>query len=85
MGPGCLKGFQQVSRQSWKRGHWDRGLKDGIRWSLLSHYVFPTTCRLAIGYDEGTIVIKLGQEVPLASMDATGKLRQTAPLWLSYV
>ena len=30
--------------------------------------------RLAIGYDEGTIVIKLGHEVPVSSMDTnTGK------------
>jgi hypothetical protein len=33
------------------------------------------TNRIAIGYDEGTIVVKLGQEVPVASLDAnTGKL-----------
>jgi coatomer subunit beta' len=31
--------------------------------------------KVAIGYDEGTIVVKLGQEVPVASMDTnTGKL-----------
>lgn len=30
---------------------------------------------MAIGYDEGTIVVKLGQEVPVASLDPnTGKL-----------
>jgi hypothetical protein len=32
--------------------------------------------RLGIGYDEGTIVIKLGKEVPVASMDTnTGERR----------
>lgn len=27
-----------------------------------------------IGYDEGTIMVKLGREVPVASMDNTGKI-----------
>ena len=30
--------------------------------------------RVAIGYDEGTIMIKLGREVPVASMDSSGKI-----------
>ncbi|KAJ7569395.1 hypothetical protein O6H91_01G111000 [Diphasiastrum complanatum] len=30
--------------------------------------------RLAIGYDEGTIMIKLGREEPVASMDSSGKI-----------
>eukprot|EP00898_Chlorokybus_atmophyticus_P005738 jgi/Chlat1/6165/Chrsp41S09032 len=30
--------------------------------------------RVAIGYDEGTIVIKIGREEPVASMDASGKI-----------
>jgi hypothetical protein len=29
----------------------------------------PCVSRLAIGYDEGTVVIKLGSEVPVSSMD----------------
>jgi coatomer subunit beta' len=27
-----------------------------------------------IGYDEGTIMIKIGREVPVASMDSSGKI-----------
>lgn len=27
-----------------------------------------------IGYDEGTIMVKLGREIPVASMDNTGKI-----------
>lgn len=27
-----------------------------------------------IGYDEGTIMVKLGREVPVASMDNSGKI-----------
>ncbi|KAJ7540716.1 hypothetical protein O6H91_10G027900 [Diphasiastrum complanatum] len=30
--------------------------------------------RLAIGYDEGTIMIKIGREEPVASMDSSGKI-----------
>lgn len=30
--------------------------------------------RVAIGYDEGTIMIKIGREVPVASMDSSGKV-----------
>ena len=30
--------------------------------------------RIAIGYDEGTIMIKLGREEPVASMDNSGKI-----------
>ncbi|KAF9616843.1 hypothetical protein IFM89_032693 [Coptis chinensis] len=30
--------------------------------------------RVAIGYDEGTIMIKIGREVPVASMDSSGKI-----------
>ncbi|PIA42559.1 hypothetical protein AQUCO_02000182v1 [Aquilegia coerulea] len=33
-----------------------------------------TTYRVAIGYDEGTIMIKIGREVPVASMDSSGKI-----------
>lgn len=29
---------------------------------------------MVIGYDEGTIMIKMGREVPVASMDASGKI-----------
>lgn len=31
-------------------------------------------CRVVIGYDEGTIMVKLGREVPVASMDNSGKI-----------
>ncbi|GJM90577.1 hypothetical protein PR202_ga06875 [Eleusine coracana subsp. coracana] len=31
-------------------------------------------CRVVIGYDEGTIMIKIGREVPVASMDSSGKI-----------
>ncbi len=31
-------------------------------------------CRMVIGYDEGTIMIKMGREVPVASMDTSGKI-----------
>ncbi|XP_039142749.1 coatomer subunit beta'-1-like isoform X2 [Dioscorea cayenensis subsp. rotundata] len=30
--------------------------------------------RVVIGYDEGTVLIKLGREVPVASMDSSGKI-----------
>lgn len=30
--------------------------------------------RVVIGYDEGTIMVKLGREVPVASMDSSGKI-----------
>ncbi|KAK6153692.1 hypothetical protein DH2020_013331 [Rehmannia glutinosa] len=33
-----------------------------------------TTYRVVIGYDEGTIMVKLGREVPVASMDNSGKI-----------
>lgn len=32
------------------------------------------SCRVVIGYDEGTIMIKIGREVPVASMDSSGKI-----------
>lgn len=31
-------------------------------------------CRVVIGYDEGTIMIKIGREEPVASMDSSGKI-----------
>ncbi|KAF8049763.1 hypothetical protein N665_2121s0004 [Sinapis alba] len=33
--------------------------------------------RVVIGYDEGTIMVKLGREIPVASMDNTGKIIST--------
>ncbi|CAN6819556.1 unnamed protein product, partial [Brassica oleracea] len=30
--------------------------------------------RVVIGYDEGTIMVKLGREIPVASMDSSGKI-----------
>lgn len=29
---------------------------------------------IAIGYDEGTVMIKIGREEPVASMDSSGKI-----------
>lgn len=29
---------------------------------------------IAIGYDEGSVVVKIGREEPAASMDASGKI-----------
>ena len=40
-------------------------------WSIAA---LKGTNNLAIGYDEGTIAIQLGNEDPLASMDASGKI-----------
>mmetsp|Transcript_24398 Transcript_24398/g.39600 ORF Transcript_24398/g.39600 Transcript_24398/m.39600 type:complete len:1055 (+) Transcript_24398:341-3505(+) len=36
--------------------------------------VTPSSNKVAIGYDEGTIVITLGQEMPVVSLDTAGKL-----------
>lgn len=30
--------------------------------------------RMVMGYDEGTIMIKIGREEPVASMDSSGKI-----------
>eukprot|EP00510_Aplanochytrium_minuta_P002282 CAMPEP_0184013508 /NCGR_PEP_ID=MMETSP0954-20121128/5059_1 /TAXON_ID=627963 /ORGANISM="Aplanochytrium sp, Strain PBS07" /LENGTH=994 /DNA_ID=CAMNT_0026293719 /DNA_START=171 /DNA_END=3152 /DNA_ORIENTATION=+ len=40
-------------------------------WSLA---VARSSNKVAIGYDEGTIVIQLGQEEPVVSMDSSGKI-----------
>ena len=40
-------------------------------WSICA---LKGTHRVAIGYDEGTIMVKLGREDPIASMDPTGKV-----------
>ena len=40
-------------------------------WSLAC---VPNANKLAIGYDEGTIMVKLGQDEPVISMDNTGKI-----------
>jgi coatomer subunit beta' len=29
---------------------------------------------IAIGYDEGTVMVKIGREEPVASMDSSGKI-----------
>ncbi|KAF2541463.1 hypothetical protein F2Q68_00032548 [Brassica cretica] len=34
----------------------------------------PTEPWVVIGYDEGTIMVKLGREIPVASMDSSGKI-----------
>lgn len=49
---------------------------------ILCYYVFSDfekytvwlSSRMVIGYDEGTIMIKMGREVPVASMDTSGKI-----------
>lgn len=33
-----------------------------------------STSSIVIGYKDGTILIKIGQEVPVASMDSSGKI-----------
>ena len=40
-------------------------------WTLA---VSDNSNKVAIGYDEGTVMVKLGHEMPVASMDKTGKL-----------
>eukprot|EP00484_Ammonia_sp_Unknown_P017182 CAMPEP_0197027770 /NCGR_PEP_ID=MMETSP1384-20130603/7644_1 /TAXON_ID=29189 /ORGANISM="Ammonia sp." /LENGTH=938 /DNA_ID=CAMNT_0042456673 /DNA_START=31 /DNA_END=2847 /DNA_ORIENTATION=+ len=40
-------------------------------WALSS---MQTSNKVAIGFDEGTIMIKLGQEEPIVSMDSSGKV-----------
>ncbi len=30
--------------------------------------------RVGLGYDEGTVLVKIGREEPVASMDASGKI-----------
>ena len=42
-------------------------------WSVA---VTPNSNKVAIGYDEGTVVIKLGHEMPVTSMDRAGNLLQ---------
>lgn len=39
-----------------------------FRWWLLGPH------RVVIGYDEGTIMVKIGREEPVASMDNSGKI-----------
>lgn len=41
-----------------------------VKCVFFSHFL----CRVVIGYDEGTIMVKLGQEVPVASVDSSGKI-----------
>ena len=40
-------------------------------WAMAS---MSTSNKVAIGFDEGTIMIKLGQEEPIVSMDSSGKV-----------
>jgi hypothetical protein len=42
--------------------------------NMFSHVFMYLFCRVVIGYDEGTIMIKIGREVPVASMDSSGKI-----------
>ena len=34
----------------------------------------PIPCSIVIGYDEGSIMVKIGREIPVASMDNSGKI-----------
>jgi hypothetical protein len=42
--------------------------------STKTNYIIFLSSRMVIGYDEGTIMIKMGREVPVASMDTSGKI-----------
>ena len=41
---------------------------------LICHKLVMAPRRVALGYDEGTVLIKIGREEPVASMDASGKI-----------
>lgn len=36
--------------------------------------LFSISFSVVIGYDEGTIMVKMGREIPVASMDNSGKI-----------
>lgn len=38
------------------------------------YLLFGMACSVALGYDEGTAMIKIGREEPVASMDSSGKI-----------
>ena len=40
-------------------------------WSIATK---PGTNDVALGFDEGTIIIKMGREAPAVDMDSTGKI-----------
>ena len=40
-------------------------------WSISTK---PGSNNVALGYDEGTVIVKMGRETPAASMDASGKI-----------
>lgn len=40
-------------------------------WTIAVH---PTSSLTAVGYDDGTVVVKLGNDNPIISMDKSGKL-----------
>jgi coatomer subunit beta' len=42
--------------------------------SLLLYRPAFLFCRIALGYDEGVTMVKLGREEPMASMDSSGKI-----------
>ncbi|KAL0441561.1 UNVERIFIED_CONTAM: Coatomer subunit beta'-1 [Sesamum radiatum] len=45
-----------------------------LRYCNVSFVAVCKLYRVVIGYDEGTIMVKLGREVPIASMDNSGKI-----------
>ena len=63
--------FQNMASQN------KRSLKEGITddTCLVSHeYFYSGSNNIAIGYDEGSILVKLGREEPAMSMDISGKI-----------
>lgn len=65
-------GFWEVLKVKWKRRSWISFNFQTVfcRNSFLICFLY----RVVIGYDEGTIMVKLGREVPVASMDNSGKI-----------
>ena len=41
---------------------------------MVSRTNSPECCSVGLGYDDGTVLIKIGREEPVASMDASGKI-----------
>jgi hypothetical protein len=44
------------------------------RWWVKAECLSISLCSIVIGYDEGTIMVKIGREEPVASMDNSGKI-----------
>lgn len=47
---------------------------DGVYPTCVKLCKWPGSNRVGFGYDEGAVMIKLGREEPVASMDANGKI-----------